>query len=154
MTVKQRLAILFLSSILTACASDDKTADFDSELYAGDPIDSLLAEEAPVSEIEAIQRGGDAALDSQNYDLALYEYIRSLAFSDGKFQDRSLNTIGEIHLARGNTELAEKSFLRALDFNPNNVVTLQSLGVLYSKRGMIPQGRNAFLNPSLSIKYG
>ncbi|GLO61703.1 hypothetical protein MACH09_22110 [Vibrio sp. MACH09] len=149
MTVKQRLAILFLSSILTACASDDKTADFDSELYAGDPIDSLLAEEAPVSEIEAIQRG-DAALDSQNYDLALYEYIRSLAFSDGKFQDRSLNTIGEIHLARGNTELAEKSFLRALDFNPNNVVTLQSLGVLYSKRGMIPQGRNAFFK-SISV---
>ena len=143
MIMMKRILILFSTVLLmTACASkDDNMSAFDNELYDGDPIESLLNEEPPLNEVEAIQRG-DSALEIRNYDLALYEYIRSVSYPDAKFQDRSLHTVGEIHKIRGNQPLAEKAFLKALEYNPNNVKTLESLGVLYSKKGMLPEGKD------------
>lgn len=143
MRITKRILLLLSSFLLlTACASNEETPAFDSELYDGDPIDSLSQEVPPMNEMEAIQRA-DSALEIKNYDLALYEYIRAISFPDAKYQDRSLFTIGEIHQARGNLPLAEKAYSKALEYNPDNIKTLQSLGVLYSKKGMISEGRNA-----------
>ncbi len=143
MIVFKRIFVLFSTVLLlAACAStESKKTTFDSELYDGESVDTLTGEEPPLTEIEAIQRG-DSALEIKNYDLALYEYIRSLSFTDAKFQDRSLHTIGEIHQRRGNFALAEKSFLKALEFNPDSVNTLENVGIIYSKKGLISEGRS------------
>lgn len=128
--------------LLTACAS--KEPQLDTSLYDGRPIDTLSLEEPPKTEKEAIQRG-DIALSSGNSDLALYEYIRSLAFENGQYRDRALFNIGRIHQSRNNLALAEKAYLIAIEENPNNIKVLEQLGILYSRNGDIEQGRSYFL---------
>ncbi|WP_414931934.1 tetratricopeptide repeat protein [Vibrio europaeus] len=136
--------LLLLASIvlLSACAS--KEPSLDTSLYDGRPIDTLSLDEPPKTEKEAIQRG-DTALSSGNSDLALYEYIRSLAFENGQFRDRALFNIGRIHQSRNNLALAEKAYLIAIEENPNNIKVLEQLGILYSRNGDIEQGRSYFL---------
>ncbi|AIW13187.1 lipopolysaccharide assembly protein LapB [Vibrio tubiashii] len=136
--------LILLASIvlLSACAS--KEPSLDTSLYDGRPIDTLSLEEPPKTEKEAIQRG-DIALSSGNSDLALYEYIRSLAFENGQFRDRALFNIGRIHQSRNNLALAEKAYLIAIEENPNNIKVLEQLGILYSRNGDIEQGRSYFL---------
>ncbi|MCG9723964.1 tetratricopeptide repeat protein [Vibrio brasiliensis] len=138
-----QLTVLALSALLlTACASKDDSLD--TSLYDGKPIDSLSSEEPPKTEKEAITRG-DTALSVGNTDLALYEYIRSLAFENGQYRDRSLFNIGRIHQSRGNLALAEKAYLIAIEENPNNIKVLEQLGILYSRNGDIEQGTSYFM---------
>ncbi len=136
------LLVLITVSLLMACAS--KEPQLDTSLYEGKPIDTLSLEEPPKTEKEAIQRG-DTALSSGNSDLALYEYIRSLAFENGQYRDKALFNIGRIHQSRDNLALAEKAYLIAVEENPNNIKVLEQLGILYSRNGDIEQGRSYFL---------
>lgn len=136
------LSLLMTLFLLSACASNEP--QLDTSLYEGKPIDTLSLEEPPKTEKEAIQRG-DIALSSGNSDLALYEYIRSLAFENGQYRDRALFNIGRIHQSRDNLALAEKAYLIAVDENPNNIKVLEQLGILYSRNGDIEQGRSYFL---------
>ncbi|MCG9575031.1 tetratricopeptide repeat protein [Vibrio tubiashii] len=136
------LLVLITVSLLLACAS--KEPQLDTSLYEGKPIDTLSLEEPPKTEKEAIQRG-DIALSSGNSDLALYEYIRSLAFENGQYRDKALFNIGRIHQSRDNLALAEKAYLIAVEENPNNIKVLEQLGILYSRNGDIEQGRSYFL---------
>lgn len=141
---KQQLAVWLLPlSLLVGCAtSDDNT--FDASLYDGKPIDTLSLEEPPKTEKEAITRG-DIALSQGNVDLALYEYIRSLSFENGQYQDRSLYNIGRIHQSRSNLALAERAYTLSVDRNPNNIQSLEQLGILYSRSGDPKQGESYFL---------
>ncbi|WP_299692958.1 tetratricopeptide repeat protein [uncultured Vibrio sp.] len=144
MILNKKFLLLLLPIVLLGCASSDKpTNQFDAELYSGKPIDTLTNEDPPVSEKEAIMRG-DIALRDKNIDLALYEYIRSLSFPEKEFHDKTLFTIGQIHLSRGNYALTEKSYLAALDFNPAHTGVLEQLGVLYTKQRRIDEGRSYF----------
>jgi tetratricopeptide (TPR) repeat protein len=130
---------------IAGCASNEEPKlNIDTELYAGIPMDSLTSEEMPKTELEAITRA-DAALAQRKYDLALYEYIRSLAFPDAEYQDKSLYNIGRIHQSRDNFPLAEKAYLRALQYNPNHVDVLNQLGVMYSKGGRVLDGKVYFI---------
>ncbi|SDG66272.1 Tetratricopeptide repeat-containing protein [Vibrio xiamenensis] len=138
--------VLFCGMIgLGGCSSSEPVQNtFDASLYEGRPIDTLSSDVPPLNETEAISRG-DVALRNNNYDLALYEYIRSLSFPTARFQDKSLYNIGRIHQSRGNIALAEKAYLLALDYNPNNIQVLTQLGVEYSKAGNTQQGREYML---------
>ncbi|MBY6196605.1 tetratricopeptide repeat protein [Vibrio hangzhouensis] len=136
--------VAFMVIMLQACASGTKEPSYDTSLYSGRPIDTLTQEPPPVSEVEAIQRG-DAALNAGNVDLALYEYIRSISFTPADYKDKTLYTIGQIHLSRGNTELAEDAFLMSVKANPDNEKALEQLGNLYTQLGRVDEGKTFFL---------
>lgn len=91
--IKIWLAALLCVSLLGCASSESEPKEFDGSLYAGKPVDSLTNEEPPKTEMEAITRG-DTALGNKNYDLALYEYLRSLSFSDASHQNKTLYTVG------------------------------------------------------------
>ncbi len=127
------------------CSSNDsKQTAFDNSLYSGKPVEALTNDEPPVDEEEAISRG-DAALTSNNTDLALYEYIRSLTFDDGIHKDKTLYTIGRIHESRNDFELADKSYRASLAENPNHIGSLQELGKLNTKQGRKDIGLSYYL---------
>ncbi|WP_459682953.1 tetratricopeptide repeat protein [Vibrio comitans] len=140
---RSALAVLVCISMAGCASSEKEPTEFDGSLYAGKPVDSLTNEEPPKSEMEAITRG-DTALSIKNYDLALYEYLRSLSFSDATHQNKTLYTVGRIHSATGNVSLAEKAYLKALDYNENDVKSLEELGLIYTKQGLTSEGRNYF----------
>lgn len=140
-----QIGCITLVMLLAGCANtnSDSASALDTSLYEGKPIDSIAGKTPSTSEIEAIQRG-DQALSEGNYDLALYEYIRSLSFDDAAMKDQSLYQIGRIHQARGNGPLAEKAYLQAVEENPNNAQVLEQLGVLYTKSGDVVLGETYF----------
>lgn len=134
--------LLAVCLTLSACSSTEPKLD--TSLYEGKPIDTLSLDEPPKTEQEAITRG-DRALGGGNMDLALYEYIRSLAFENGQLRDKALFNIARIHQSRDNVQLAEKAYLMAIEENPNNVNVLEQLGILYSRNGDLKQGESYFL---------
>lgn len=143
MLVKKNIILLSLL-VLVACSATQDESDFDSTLYSGKPVESLTNDEPPKSEEEAISRG-DRALTNKNVDLALYEYIRSLAFPTAQYKDKTLYTIGRIHMAKGDFELADKAFRAALTENPNHIGSLEQLGTLYTKQGQKDVGKAYYL---------
>ncbi|MCG9700283.1 tetratricopeptide repeat protein [Vibrio natriegens] len=142
----RKVYILTLFVLLTnGCAtSDSHQTAFDKSLYSGKPVEALTNDEPPANESEAITRG-DAALTSNNTDLALYEYIRSLTFEDGVHKDKTLYTIGRIHETRGDFELADKAYRASLAENPNHIGSLEELGKLYTKQGRKDVGQSYYL---------
>ncbi|MFA0357369.1 tetratricopeptide repeat protein [Vibrio breoganii] len=140
---KAALTALICAGLAGCASSEPEPVEFDGSLYAGKPVDSLTNEEPPKTEMEAITRG-DAALGSKNYDLALYEYLRSLSFSDATHQNQTLYTVGRIHSAKGNLPLAEKAYMKALEYDANDVKSLEELGLLYTKQGLTAEGRTYF----------
>lgn len=118
--MKKWIVIAILAALQGCSSTNDATA-FDDSLYSGKPVDSLSTDKPPQNETEAIVRG-DKALAAGKDDLALYEYIRSLEFEKTQYADKTLMTIGDIHQARGDVSLAEKSYLRAIQENPNNAI--------------------------------
>ncbi|AIW17945.1 tetratricopeptide repeat protein [Vibrio coralliilyticus] len=136
------IVLALLGVLLTACASNEPKVD--TSLYEGKPIDSLSSDEPPKTEKEAITRG-DNALSAGNVDLALYEYIRSLAFENGQFHDRSLYNIGRIHQSRNNLPLAQKAYQLAMKENPDNVKVLEQLGTIYSRSGDVASGSSYYM---------
>ena len=141
MNMIRSFTLLFAMSLIFGCASSEDPLD--TSLYDGVPIDTLSLDEPPKTEKEAISRG-DFALSSGNVDLALYEYIRSLAFENGQFRDRSLYNIGRIHQERDNRNLAERAFLLSVEANPNNIQSLEQLGIFYSRSGDTRLGESYF----------
>ncbi|WGK80888.1 tetratricopeptide repeat protein [Vibrio aestuarianus] len=134
---------LLISQLLYGCASPQKNSDFNEALYSGKPIDTLTSDTMPLNEKEAIMRG-DLALQNNNVDLALYEYILSLTFPQTQFKDKTLYNIGQIHNSKGNQELAERAYLLALDDNANNIKVLEQLGIIYMKSGSVESGSTYF----------
>ena len=130
--------------VLSGCSSSDSSDNFDSSLYAGKPIESLSNAEPPKTEKEALARG-DMALANKDIDLALYEYLRSLTFPNAEYKDKTLYTVGKIHLTAPNLELAERAFKASLQENPNNVGALEELGALYSRNGRTDEGMSYFI---------
>lgn len=129
--------------LMFGCASEPERASFNDPLYNGKPVDTLSSEAPPLNEKEAIMRG-DTALQSNNTDLALYEYLRSLEFPEAKYQDKTLYNIGRIHQTKGNYSLAEQAYLLAVKANPNNEQVLEQLGSIYLKSGKVDQAKSYF----------
>ncbi|MGP8307457.1 tetratricopeptide repeat protein [Vibrio sp. YIC-376] len=131
--------------LVTGCANNEaRQTTFDKSLYSGKPVESLTNDEPPTNEAEAITRG-DTALTSNNTDLALYEYIRSLTFEDGVHKDKTLYTIGRIHETRGDFELADRAYRASLSENSNHIGSLEELGKLYTKQGRKDLGQSYYL---------
>lgn len=135
--------LLIFALFLQACTSSNQQPNYDTSLYSGKPIDTLTQDPPPESEVEALQRG-DRALSTNNVDLALYEYIRSLSFTPSQYKDKTLYTIGRIHLSRGNTELAEDAFLMSVKINPDGEKALEQLGNLYALSGSTTEAKTYF----------
>ncbi|HAS64543.1 MAG TPA: hypothetical protein DCS35_19440 [Vibrio sp.] len=131
-------------ALLSGCASSDNSDEFNNSLYAGKPIESLTNAEPPKSEKEALARG-DMALANKDIDLALYEYLRSLSFANAQYKDKTLYTVGKIHLSKPDFELAERAFKASLNENPDNVGALEELGSLYSRSGRTDEGMSYFI---------
>ncbi|MGL4828839.1 MAG: tetratricopeptide repeat protein [Vibrio sp.] len=146
MNLSKTLPALLLALLtLYGCSNSEPQAPkYDLSLYDGKPIDSLTSEVLPASETEAIKRG-DSALRNNNSDLALYEYILALSFSDARYQDKALYNIGRIHESRGNVALAYKAYEMAIEYNSNNVRVLAQLGAMASKQGRVDEGKSYFL---------
>ncbi|CAM3994654.1 MULTISPECIES: tetratricopeptide repeat protein [Vibrio] len=140
---EKALATLVCIALVGCASSENEPKEFDGSLYSGKPVESLTNEAPPKTEIEAITRG-DAALSTKNYDLALYEYLRSLSFTDATHQNKTLYTVGRIHSAKGNYPLAEKAYIQALDYDEFDVKSLEELGLLYTKQGLTEEGRSYF----------
>ncbi|KAB1455218.1 tetratricopeptide repeat protein [Vibrio panuliri] len=137
-------AIALAVALLAGCASSNSNDDFDTSLYAGKPVESLTSAEPPKSEEEALARG-DMALANKDIDLALYEYLRSLTFSNAKHKDKTLYTVGKIHQTKPDLVLAERAFKASLQENPDNVGALEELGALYSRSGRTDEGMSYFI---------
>ncbi|CAM3861709.1 photosystem I assembly protein Ycf3 [Vibrio aerogenes CECT 7868] len=144
--MKLKSLVVFVAVLLMGgCASSSKNEkSFDSQLYDGKPVETLMMTDPPKTEKEAIERG-DKAIRENNQDLALFEYIRSLDFKDGQYKDKTLYTIGRIHQSRNNYSLAEKAYFLALKANPDNVAVLQQIGSNFSKQGETKQGAVYFI---------
>ncbi|WP_417507951.1 tetratricopeptide repeat protein [Marinomonas gallaica] len=137
--------LTFCALLISGCANNEtKQTAFDKSLYSGKPVEALTNDEPPANEEEAISRG-DVALASNNTDLALYEYIRSLTFDGGVHKDKTLYTVGRIHESRNDFELADKSYRASLAENPNHVGSLEELGKLYTKQGRKDVGLSYYL---------
>ncbi len=141
---KSYLLMIFVLVVSGCASSDNQQAEFDKSLYSGKPIEALTNDEPPQTEEEAISRG-DAALTNNNVDLALYEYLRSMTFSDAKHKDKTLYTVGRIHLAKNDYQLADRAFRAALEQNPNHIGSLEELGKLNSKQGRSDIGESYYL---------
>ena len=137
--------LTFCALLISGCANNEtKQTAFDKSLYSGKPVEALTNDEPPANEEEAISRG-DVALASNNTDLALYEYLRSLTFDGGVHKDKTLYTIGRIHESRNDFELADKSYRASLAENPNHIGSLEQLGKLYTKQGRKGVGQSYYL---------
>lgn len=145
-TLQTSALALCISLVVTGCSSggSNQTSPFNSELYAGKPVDTLSSEAPPANEKEAIMRG-DSALREQDLDLALYEYIRSLNYPEKQYHDKTLLMIGQIHQSRFNVELAEKAYLAAINFNPENTDAIEALGLMYTKQGRVDDAKGYFV---------
>lgn len=140
-----KIFVLSIALIMTACAGkSSQPKPYENELYDGRPVESFNLQAAPLTEVDAIKRG-DYALQGNNTDLALYEYLRSLDFPKAQYRDKTLYTIGRIHQSRGNLALSERAYLMALEANPNNIQVLEQLGSNYAKQGDVEQGESYFI---------
>ncbi len=125
--------------ILLGCASNEETVDttnpnFDHELYDGKATLGLNGDFPPASAAEAIARG-DQAYRSKDTDLALYEYIRALNFPVQENIDQAYYKIGYIHQQRGNYELAQVAYNRAVIIKDDNIQYAAALGIIELKQG-------------------
>ncbi len=66
-------------------------------------------------------------------DLALGEYVRALELDPGYID--ALHERAKIHMAQNQWNPARRLLDRALDFDPNRVVVLRTMGRLYLERG-------------------
>lgn len=144
MWIKMKWTTVILVLLAGCSNSTTQSDDFDNSLYSGKPVESLTSELPPKTEAEALTRG-DLALSNKNVDLALYEYLRSLTFPKAQYKDRTLYTVGKIHLTKPNADLAERAFLASINENPNNIGSLEELGALYTKSGRSDEGKSYFL---------
>ena len=107
-----------------------------SDLYKGKSTIAFATEFAPASAEEARQLG-DLALQQQDLDRALFNYIQALNM-DGE-DALTLVKIAAIHDYRGNQDLAGLAYKRALQVDRHNTQALTGIGIiLLKKREMNP----------------
>ncbi|WP_038180410.1 tetratricopeptide repeat protein [Vibrio rhizosphaerae] len=138
------ITVTLMIGLLTGCANQHKRPSMMAQLYEGRPVSRLNVTGIPQTEQEAIVRG-DVARREHNDDLALFEYIRALAFQSGQHRDKTLYKIGQIHQRHQREVLAEKAYQMALQENPHNIDVLQQLGMNYSKKGAFDVGKRFFI---------
>ncbi|WEM45617.1 Flp pilus assembly protein TadD (plasmid) [Photobacterium sp. DA100] len=135
---KKFIVLSIVSSLIIGCASNDTVPtgniEFNHELYDGKSTLGLTGDFPPENAQEAILRGDQAYL-ANDYDLALYQYIRALSFPDQKNSDQAFYKIGYIHQQRQNYKLAKLAYSRAALINKDNIQYAASVGVVELKLG-------------------
>lgn len=116
--------------LLAGCATNgtqNQLSAEQSELYAGQPILTYLAEQQAKTPAEAMQRGRQAQI-TQDYDRALYEYIRAYELDDRHTE--ALLEIANIHYQRNNFKTAYLAYQKALFVDPNLIPAHQGSGLI------------------------
>lgn len=132
-------AIVVAQMLASGCASmSGKAADEGkapinggeqvADLYEGNP-EVVFATEFPVDSAEDAVVRADNALMQGDTDLALYMYVR--AYDLQRDNVHALMRIGQIHEARGNSNLSRRAYASVLRVEPTHAQALQSLGLNY-----------------------
>jgi len=146
--------------LFSGCASTpDKEGALDtsksqafSDLYDGKST-VTYATEFPVATAEEARQRGDLALRQGDLDLALYQYIQALELQTDGDHVSTLVRIGAIHASRGNLDLAEIAYRRALVINPESAAALTELGLIRLKKRDNATARE-LLSHSLKVESG
>lgn len=152
-----RVYVCCVLLLIAGCAStpdkegapDASTSQAFSDLYDGKST-VTYATEFPVASAEEARQRGDLALRQGDLDLALYQYIQALELQTDGDDVGTLARIGAIHASRGNLELAEIAYRRAVVIDPDNAAALTGLGlILLKKRDNATAGE--MLNHSIEV---
>ena len=133
-------------------ALDTSKSQTFSDLYDGKST-VTYATEFPVASAEEARQRGDLALRQGDLDLALYQYIQALELQTDGDDVGSLARIGAIHASRGNLDLAEIAYRRALVIDPESPAALTELGLIRLKKRDNATARE-LLSHSLEVASG
>jgi tetratricopeptide (TPR) repeat protein len=118
------------------CASSPVAQVGDKVMAAATKQEDAKSASTPDSKgySEAVQRG-DAAWQAQDFDRAIYFYVRAMDKSPNDAV--TLAKMGAIEDARGNTALAQKAFEMSHRANPEEPRVAERLARLYLKAGKV-----------------
>ncbi|WP_261842020.1 tetratricopeptide repeat protein [Aliamphritea ceti] len=125
-------------------ANQEKSSELSaeqSELYDGKPILAYLAAKQAKTPEEALQRARSAVAEN-NYDKALYEYIRVYELDDKHTQ--ALLEIGNIHYLRKNYKTAYVAFRKALSIDEALVSAHQGIGLILLREKQYDAAQDSF----------
>jgi len=127
------LGILTASAWLAGCAgTPQKNTQDEFGVFSDGKSSATYATAFPVGSPEEAYRNGDAAVQSGDYDRALFEYIRGLRLADTPSAE-ALYKIGYIHYQRDNYRLASLAFRWVLKLEPDNARAGTGLGEVLLK---------------------
>lgn len=130
--------IAFVAACLWGCATAPSTTQDYSAFYDGQP-QAVFGTELPTADAtEALIRGDRARL-KQQYDRALYFYIRALAHDSTSAA--AFVRIGAIHEHRGNGALAIRAYHEALQRQPDHDAVKERLAILLLNAGQTEAAR-------------
>ncbi len=126
------LRVIMISCLLslTACSSNPTSSKISAEhteLYEGQPILAYIAEQQSKTPEEAMQRARKAQSE-QDFDRALYEYIRAYEL-DNQSTD-ALIQIANIHYTRQNYRIAYLAYQKALFIDQDLIAAHQGSGLI------------------------
>ena len=131
--------------LLTGCAANQQKSsamsEEQSELYDGKPILAYLAARQAKTPAEAMQRARNAMAEN-NYDKALYEYIRAYELDEKHTQ--ALLEIGNIHYLRKNYKTAYLAFRKAISIDEKLVSAHQGTGLILLRDKQYEAAQDAF----------
>ena len=133
-TMGVRIILISCMLGLTACSSNPTSSTVSAEhneLYEGQPILAYIAERQSKTPEEAMQRALKAKTE-QDFDRALYEYIRAYEL-DNQHTD-ALVQIANIHYARKNYRIAYLAYQKALFIEPNLIAAHQGSGLILLRK--------------------
>ena len=125
-----KLALVLCNSLLVACSSN--TLQLKPQPIASNQYEEQKAlihdmAENPPDAASYIKRA-DGFYQQGNMNDALYYYVKSLELDDKNKE--VLERIGQIHVKKGNYDLAEAAYNLALKLDKNNAQALEGLGII------------------------
>ena len=130
-----RLALMLCNSLLVACSPNTlqiKPMPIASNLYNDQKALIHDMAENPPDAASNIKRA-DGFYQQGNMNDALYYYVKSLELDDKNKE--VLERIGQIHVKKGNYDLAEAAYNLALSLDKNNAQALEGLGIIQLNTG-------------------
>ena len=129
------LALVLSNSLLVACSTNTlqlKSQPIASNLYNDQKALIHDMAENPPDAASNIKRA-DGFYQQGNMNDALYYYVKSLELDDKNKE--VLERIGQIHVKKGNYDLAEAAYSLVLKLDKNNAQALEGLGIIQLNTG-------------------
>ncbi|MBV0933484.1 tetratricopeptide repeat protein [Marinobacterium weihaiense] len=137
--------------LLGGCAASSQTSPPDSQgnaaFYEGKPTLAYNGLPQPATVRQGISMG-DQALARGDSDEALFYYVQVLELDNDNAS--AYLRIGQVHMNRGNNELASLALRSALAAEPEHIGVLESLGVLNLKQNRYAKAQQ-YLHQSVAL---